>query len=146
MIEVAPLELADSKAVCALSTEGGFRIDPAEELGRGHTLAWVARRVPGGEPEAYLLAWQVADEIELLQLVVRASARRAGLGGALLDRLCAVAREGGVMAVHLEVRASNVPALALYRSRGFREVARRPRYYADGEDALLLTWSPATRG
>lgn len=128
-------------AVRALATEGEFRLDPAEELARRHALLWIARRGTGA-PLGYLLAWHVADELELLQLVVRADARRAGLGGALLDRLCAVARERAVSAVYLEVRASNVPALALYRSRGFEEVDRRRGYYADGEDALVLRWSP----
>jgi ribosomal-protein-alanine N-acetyltransferase len=39
----------------------------------------------------------------------------------------------------LEVRRSNLPAIALYRSLGYREVGVRPRYYAeDGEDALAM--------
>jgi ribosomal-protein-alanine N-acetyltransferase len=39
----------------------------------------------------------------------------------------------------LEVRRGNAPAIALYRSRGYREVGVRPRYYAeDGEDALVM--------
>jgi ribosomal-protein-alanine N-acetyltransferase len=40
--------------------------------------------------------------------------------------------------VHLEVRPSNATARTLYRSLGFRETGRRPRYYGD-EDALLMT-------
>ena len=39
----------------------------------------------------------------------------------------------------LEVRRGNEPAIALYRSLGYREVGVRPRYYAeDGEDALVM--------
>ncbi len=38
----------------------------------------------------------------------------------------------------LEVKASNHGALSLYSKLGFDEVGRRPRYYSDGEDALLL--------
>ncbi|MBS1109343.1 MAG: ribosomal protein, partial [Anaeromyxobacteraceae bacterium] len=39
----------------------------------------------------------------------------------------------------LEVRRGNQPAIALYRSLGYREVGVRPRYYAeDGEDALVM--------
>ena len=40
--------------------------------------------------------------------------------------------------MHLEVRPSNAAARTLYRSLGFRETGRRPRYYGD-EDALLMT-------
>ncbi len=39
----------------------------------------------------------------------------------------------------LEVRASNAPAIALYRQLGYREVAVRPRYYAEeNEDAIVM--------
>jgi ribosomal-protein-alanine N-acetyltransferase len=41
--------------------------------------------------------------------------------------------------VLLEVRASNAPALSLYRALGFEELYRRARYYADtGEDAVVM--------
>ena len=38
----------------------------------------------------------------------------------------------------LEVRESNAAARALYARSGFAEEGARPRYYADGETALLL--------
>ena len=41
--------------------------------------------------------------------------------------------------VWLEVHQSNEPALQLYRKLGFHEVGRRPKYYRDGGDAVLLT-------
>ena len=46
-------------------------------------------------------------------------------------------RQGDFIAM-LEVKASNQGALSLYSKLGFDEVGRRPRYYSDGEDALLL--------
>ena len=39
----------------------------------------------------------------------------------------------------LEVRASNEPAISLYKSFGFSEVGVRKKYYENTEDALLLT-------
>jgi ribosomal-protein-alanine N-acetyltransferase len=41
--------------------------------------------------------------------------------------------------IWLEVHAQNAPALALYSHLGFNEVGRRPKYYRDGGDAVLLT-------
>jgi ribosomal-protein-alanine N-acetyltransferase len=38
------------------------------------------------------------------------------------------------------VRVSNQSAIALYRKYGFREEGRRPNYYHDGEDALIMAW------
>jgi ribosomal-protein-alanine N-acetyltransferase len=49
-------------------------------------------------------------------------------------------KQAQIREVTLEVRASNHPALALYRSLGFVETGRRPRYYVDPvEDAVLLS-------
>jgi len=47
----------------------------------------------------------------------------------------------GTHAALLEVRVSNHAARAFYASTGFVAVGRRPRYYANGEDALLMTRS-----
>ena len=44
----------------------------------------------------------------------------------------------GITDVTLEVRVSNEPAIALYRSFGFEEAGIRKRYYGDGEDALIM--------
>ncbi len=55
------------------------------------------------------------------------------------DSLRTPCRDGGAEAVLLEVRASNAAALRLYESLGFQRVGLRRRYYADGEDAVLMT-------
>jgi len=38
----------------------------------------------------------------------------------------------------LEVRESNVIAIALYEKMGMIRVAKRASYYSDGEDALIF--------
>jgi ribosomal protein S18 acetylase RimI-like enzyme len=40
--------------------------------------------------------------------------------------------------VMLEVAADNVAAVNLYLDKGFREVARRDRYYAGDVDAMVM--------
>jgi ribosomal-protein-alanine N-acetyltransferase len=42
----------------------------------------------------------------------------------------------------LEVRPSNTAALGLYGKFGFHIEGRRPRYYSDGEDALIMWTGP----
>ena len=44
----------------------------------------------------------------------------------------------GAKTVSLEGRRGNRAVCALYYKLGFSEIAIRPRYYADGEDALML--------
>ena len=62
----------------------------------------------------------------------------------MLRCLIGVAREHGAERVLLEVRPSNAPALALYRSEGFRTVGARRAYYPahhGREDAFVLALS-----
>ena len=71
-------------------------------------------------------------------IAVHEEVRGRGLGRALLRRvLVALAIEGAAL-VKLEVREGNAPALKLYRDEGFETLRRIPRYYADGEDALVM--------
>ena len=66
--------------------------------------------------------------------------RRRGFGARLLSQLLESARALGALTVHLEVRASNEAAQALYRRFGFRRTGRRRGYYAcPPEDAVLMS-------
>jgi ribosomal-protein-alanine N-acetyltransferase len=85
-----------------------------------------------------VLARVVADEAEILALAVASPARRAGRGAALLAAAEARAQEAGAARMFLEVAVGNTPARTLYGRAGYREVGRRPRYYPDGGDALLM--------
>lgn len=80
----------------------------------------------------------IVDEVDVIRLAVDAARRRRGTGWALLHGLVGWAVEVGAVGVVLEVRAGNVAARQLYAAAGFTQDGRRPRYYPDGEDALLL--------
>jgi ribosomal-protein-alanine N-acetyltransferase len=76
---------------------------------------------------------------ELESVVVKAEARRAGVGKALCRAVVAWCRGQGVAAVELEVRAGSAGAIALYAGLGFLVAGRRVGYYlAPVEDALLM--------
>jgi len=79
-----------------------------------------------------------ADEGEILTIGVLPTMRRQGIARALLEEGLQRARARGVRAIFLEVGVRNRPARALYEATGFKEVGRRRRYYANGEDALIL--------
>lgn len=82
-----------------------------------------------------ILLRTAADEAEILTLAVHPEARRRGVGHALLTSGLALS---DAAAVFLEVAAANLPALALYYAAGFSQCGLRRRYYADGDDALVL--------
>jgi len=79
----------------------------------------------------------VAGEAELLRLVVAPTARRQGLARRLMEASEVLLRAHAITELHLEVRASNAPARALYEALGWRFLATRKAYYRDGEDAAL---------
>ena len=94
-----------------------------------------------GEIRGYAVLRPVLDEAELLNIAVAAGQQRKGLGRAMLGEMLELARERNMRRVFLEVRPSNIAALALYRSSGFVEIGVRRGYYrnANGsEDAITM--------
>ena len=98
--------------------------------------------------ERYFEQGTVADE-DVVRLIRErkvfpcffGSALRLDGVDALLDALCARAAALDLAFLTLEVRASNAPAIALYRKHGFQAVGQRRNYYQKpDEDALLMTW------
>jgi ribosomal-protein-alanine N-acetyltransferase len=69
---------------------------------------------------------------------VAPEAQGRGIAGMLLGSLLAGADDEGVTHTLLEVRDGNEAALTLYARLGFVAISRRPRYYPDGTDALVM--------
>ena len=86
----------------------------------------------------------VPDEVgaypegHVMNVAVRPDHARRGIARRLLIEAFADAIARGVEHLTLEVRVSNEPARNLYQQLGFAPVGLRPRYYPDGEDALIL--------
>ena len=81
----------------------------------------------------------VLDEGYIDNIAVEPNARRHGVASALLDVFCRFG-EANLAFLTLEVRASNAPAIALYRKHGFEEAGRRKNYYTKPtEDAIIMT-------
>jgi ribosomal-protein-alanine N-acetyltransferase len=118
----------------------GFR----DALRRGERgLVMVARAAASRDPERGILGYcvieTVADELHVHNLAVRPELQGAGLGRCLLSLALRVGARRGADAALLEVRESNRPAIALYRSVGFVAVAVRRSYYSQPtEDALVF--------
>jgi [ribosomal protein S18]-alanine N-acetyltransferase len=100
-------------------------------------MAWVAEL--DGHVAGILIGRLVADEFEILNLAVEGRYRRRGVATKLLSVALETARTAGALKTYLEVRASNLGGIALYRHLGFNEYGRRPNYYHEpAEDAVLL--------
>ena len=100
-----------------------------------HGLGGLAREVVVG----FIVYWLVHDEVHVLNIATAVEERRRGIGRALMHEAAERGRKAGAVLATLEVRRSNVPAIALYRELGYRQVGVRPNYYADeGEDAIVM--------
>ena len=87
----------------------------------------------------YLIAWVIAPvESQVGSIAVLPEYRRRGLARQLMEILLAACRETGTRDTYLEVRVSNEPAIALYKSLGFANDGIRKKYYQDGEDAYTM--------
>jgi len=105
--------------------------------GRVGTFGWVAE--DNKQIAGFLVARQILDEIEILNMAVLPEFRRQRIGSKLFSAALENACKQGVAKAYLEVRASNSPAIAFYKRHGFTSLGRRARYYADPrEDALVL--------
>ena len=92
-----------------------------------------------GKVIGFVIARVIAQLAEIETIAIAADAQGYGFGSSLLLAALKELRLADVTEVELEVRASNEPALRLYRHAGFGEAGRRRGYYkGPDEDAILL--------
>ncbi len=141
-MNVRPIEPRDFKSVAGL-LQRTIR-------GRGHTTAdgllnnqstahWIGLCcVEADELLGAIVGQCVVDEAEIHEVAVAHEARRKGCGTKLVEAFTTSVHQRGAHQCSLEVRAGNLPAIALYKSMGFQNCATRRAYYADGEDAIVM--------
>ena len=96
----------------------------------------------------YYFAEYVAGEMTLENICVDANCQGKGYAKVLMSHLIEQAKEEGAEELWLEVRVSNLPAIALYLSCGFENISVRKDYYkipnsTEKEDAQMMKLSLA---
>lgn len=141
LADATPADAPGIARLHAQSFRQGWSEDEIERLIADRSVltqrARTRRRLAG-----FIMSRHAAGEAEILSVAVARGQQGRGIAQRLLishlGRLMAL----GAHAVFLEVDEDNVPALRLYRRAGFREVGRRPGYYADRDgrpaNALIL--------
>ena len=87
----------------------------------------------------YVGSQSVVDASDMMNVAVHPDHRRKGIAEALVLSLVEELKQKGSRCLTLEVRASNLPAIALYEKLGFSQIGRRKNYYRNPrEDALIL--------
>jgi ribosomal-protein-alanine N-acetyltransferase len=111
----------------------------ARELANAYATVLAAEPAGGGELQGFVVYWVLHDELHVLDVATAPEARRQGIGRALLEAAHADGLRRGARRALLEVRRSNAAAIALYRALGYLHDTVRRGYYADGEDAVLMS-------
>lgn len=149
-IAYKPLDRAHTGCVARLEaglmgTDAWNAAQVADELGRPDRVWWAAF---AGEPNlplapdapliGYAGAMIIDGDMQVLKIAVSPQFVRRGVATGLLHRMAADARNLGARTASLEVRASNSGAQRFYEACGLSVEGRRPGYYSDGEDALIM--------
>jgi len=126
------LELSKQTGICLAATERR-RLDAASGASAQERLV------------AYLICSRYDTVWHVMNVAVDLDRQRMGLASRLLAELYERVADPQARFT-LEVRRSNAVAIHLYEREGFRAAGTRRRYYQDnGEDALVMWRTPATR-
>jgi ribosomal-protein-alanine N-acetyltransferase len=142
--EIGLARLADAQPIALISRdeiEHGFRWSWTPERVRRaiehrETNVVVARE--GTRVIGFALMEYRSDDAHLVLLGVAPDRRRLGIATAMLAWLEETLRVAGMVAIHVEVRASNRVAQAFYARLGYEKVNATSRYYQGIETALHL--------
>jgi len=106
----------------------------AEE--NGEVVGYTMCRIETGVPSFRALG--IAKKGHVISIAVLPDHQREGIGYELMREAMQAMVNYKAKECYLEVRASNVPAVNLYKKMGFEIAKRMMGYYADGEDAYVM--------
>jgi len=129
-LQLRPMQMDDLDAIMQIEptiyshpwTRGNF----SDSLNSGYS-AWVLEE--NKEMIGYALMMMVLDEAHLLNLSIIKHRQKQGLGRYLLEHMITIAKRHKAANMFLEVRPSNISAIALYENMGFCEISVRRGYY-----------------
>ena len=143
-LQLRPMSLNDAEQVAALEADA-FSASPhiawkrqmfEDELSQPGRSWWVAH--DRGEVIGFAGGLLAGDDFEVADVVVSDGRRRGGIATRLLARLAYDAQMLNAQTMSLEVDVDNAPARALYEKLGFSQTGKRPNYYGQGHDALIM--------
>lgn len=83
--------------------------------------------------------WKAIDDMHITNIVTKISKRHLGIASMLLEKLIEVSKEENVNSLTLEVNENNTYAIKLYEKYNFKKIGLRKNYYAQNENAIIMT-------
>lgn len=147
---IRPMTISDLEAVTAVESENTSPWTTeqlAGELEQTNGWLFAAEVVDSGLVCGFACGRRYAGEAELLKIAVSQEYQRQGVATQLMSHLLCYLAGHEVGRCFLELRATNLPALALYERFCFRQVGLRKNYYTSpSEDAIIMKRPFVKRG
>ena len=106
------------------------------------TQAFITVAEDDGRLIGYCIIYYVMDEAEVARIAISEDIRRRGVGKGILDYACECCKEKKIERLLLDVRESNVGAIAFYQKYGFQTDGIRKNFYdIPQENAVLMSKS-----
>lgn len=125
---------------------GGFFIDIYERFPKSFLVSEI---VKSKEVIGYIMGrierglsnygFRLTKKGHIVSVAVLHEYRKNGVGYDLVSKSLEAMRDYGASEFVLEVRESNIAAIALYKKLGFENSKTLKGYYSDGEDAYLMS-------
>ncbi|WP_340695865.1 ribosomal protein S18-alanine N-acetyltransferase [Hydrogenobacter thermophilus] len=140
MLTIRPMQKEDIDAVVEINREN-FTTDAwsrsafEREFSLNYSHKYVLEL--DGNVIGYFILWVIYDTATLMNFAIKKSYWGMGYGKKLLSFLVDSFKDK-VSSISLDVRKSNIRAIRLYKSLGFKIINERPKYYSDGENAYQM--------
>ncbi len=139
-IEILQVHREDLEAIASIESQcftRSWSLQSFEEaLAREENIFLCAKI--SGVLVGYVLLYMMLEEGEIPTIAVAKNYRRRGVANLLIKEAMLKSKERGALSIFLEVRVSNLAAIALYQKNGFEIVGNRKRFYVNPvEDAYL---------
>jgi [ribosomal protein S18]-alanine N-acetyltransferase len=118
----------------------------ASEVAKPSSICLGAFDLETDELAGYLVISRYVDAWHVMNVAVDPEHRRQGIATTLLERLFELTAGRGHRGYTLEVRVSNVGAVALYGRLGFKPRGVRRGYYTDNREDALIMWKDPISG
>ena len=79
----------------------------------------------------------VLDEADIMNIVVKKSKRKLGIGSLLLKNIIDLCKKLNISTLFLEVNEKNTPAISFYKKFGFKNVGFRKNYYKENNAIVM---------
>ena len=141
-MQIRDMQEVDLEHVCAIEkqifSQPWSRQDFLDSVKNDTHIYLVAEQ--DGIIMGYCGMWGIVGEGQITNVAVAPQYRRQGVAKKLFQAFLDKGEQKGLTAFTLEVRTSNVPAIELYKSFGFKEAGVRKDFYELPKEDALIMW------